>query len=151
MESQDKREELQIALEYIKTYMNNNEELANDSAVRCIASDPQTPAVVLRGIACEIRSIDILSRIAANPATSADVLAVLAKHPDKEVRLAVASNHNANMLVVMPLTTDDSPTVRFVLAENPFTDDLVLESLTLDENPFVAHRASVTIERLQNQ
>lgn len=151
MESREKQEELQFALEYIKKYMKENDELSNDSAVKFIASDPQTPAVVLRGMACEMRNVDILSRIAGNQATSSDVLAVLARHPEKEVRLSVASNHNATMLVVMPLTNDDSPTVRFTLAENPFTDDLVLESLALDDNPFVAHRASATIERLQDQ
>src|SRR5690606_1472344 len=123
------KEELRTSILYIAEYINRRADLTYDYALKSIASDPSTPPTVLKCIAYESSNAEVLERVAANRSTGNDVLASLATNADKDIRLAVANNHNANRITIGPLLVDESPTVRYILAENPYTDEFVLEKL----------------------
>lgn len=142
-------DESRRALEYIRSMSQQYQDFSNDSLMKLIASDIRTPVTVLKTISENTSNVELLRRIATNPNTSEEVLNRLAKHGNKEVRLALATNPNTANIAVTPLSFDDSPTVRFTLAENPYTNTVVLETLRDDEDPVIAYQAQETLTRTQ--
>jgi len=65
-----------------------------------------------------------------------------------DVRIAVADHPDTSIGVLAELAEDESPDVRFAIAENHNVGREILFKLTEDENPYVAHRARITLQRL---
>jgi len=91
---------------------------------------------------------DSVIQAAENPATSADILGMLAESCNVEVRMAVAHNPSALLETVTALAQDESDDLRYQLAENHNIHESVLILLAKDPHPYVAHRAKTTLARL---
>jgi len=113
----------------------------------CIASDPETPGEIIEHLA---RTDDerLLERIAEHPNVSPFLLEILASHPSHNVRSAVADNPNVPEELLMELCNDRHPDVRYQMADNPCMSTDVLNVLAEDSHPYVAHRARLTLMRL---
>ncbi len=113
----------------------------------CIASDPNTPSEILEHLA-RTDNTRLLEKIAENPNSKPFLLEILASHPSPDVRSAVSENPNVPEDIVATLCQDDHPDVRFRLAENPYIGAKVLNDLAEDSNPYVAHRARLTLMKM---
>ncbi len=113
----------------------------------CIASDPETPTELLEHLA-KTDNERLLERIAEHPNLSPFLLEILASHPSPGVRAAVAENPNVTDDILMALCNDSHDDVRYSIAENPSMRPEVLANLIEDSNPFVAHRARLTLMKL---
>jgi hypothetical protein len=113
-----------------------------------LAVNPTTPGHVLEGLV-EGAVRAMLERIAENPSATATLLIRLACHDCPEVRAAVAENTNTPQQIVFDLAQDECLDVRYSIAENPHMPLVVLDMLAHDDNPYVAHRARLTIHRVQ--
>ena len=115
-----------------------------------IASNPNTPPAVLNYLTRNAAESDVLERVAENPRSPVELLAVLAENEHARVRAAVAENLHTPEDVLAVLINDADPDVRYRLAENPNVGESLLEKLAADANPYVGHRASATLHRLQS-
>jgi len=114
----------------------------------CIASDPNTPAEILEHLA-RTDNTRLLEKIAEHPNVKPFLLEILASHSSPDVRAAVSENPNVPEDIVATLCQDDNPDVRFQLAENPYIGEGALNELADDSNPYVAHRARLTLLRME--
>ena len=83
-----------------------------------------------------------ISGTARNPNTPPSVLAFLAAHPDKFVRIAAAANPNLGAGVLAELARDDEDDVRVAAAQHPNTPPDVLALLADDPDGFVRQRVA---------
>jgi hypothetical protein len=113
----------------------------------CIVSDPETPGELLEHLA-KTDNERLLERIAEHPNLSPFLLEILASHPLPGVRAAVAGNPNVPADVLMSLCNDGHDDVRYSIAENPSMSPEILDYLVEDSNPFVAHRARLTLMKM---
>lgn len=113
----------------------------------CIASDPETPSELLEPLA-RTDNERLLERIAEHPNVTPFLLEILASHPSPDVRAAVAENPKVPDDILDELCNDSHPDVRYRIAENPNTRPERLASLTEDSNPYVAHRAKLTLMKM---
>jgi len=114
----------------------------------CIASDPNTPAEILEHLA-RTDNTRLLEKIAEHPNVKPFLLEILASHTSPDVRAAVSENPNVTEDIVATLCQDDHPDVRFRLAENPNLSLDALNELAEDSNPYVAHRARLTLMKME--
>lgn len=113
----------------------------------CIACDPDTPGEILEHLA-RTDNETLLERIAEHPNASPFLLEILASNPSPDVRAAVAENPNVPDEILGELLFDNHPDVRFRIAENPSMHPDVLNELCEDSNPYVAHRARLTLMKM---
>jgi hypothetical protein len=113
-----------------------------------LAVNPSTPGHVLHSLV-DGAPTPMIERIAENPNATTALLTQLASHACPEVRAAVAENSNTPQQIVFDLAQDECLDVRYGIAENPHMPLVVLDMLAHDENPYVAHRARLTIHRVQ--
>jgi len=113
----------------------------------CIASDPETPTELLERLATTDNE-RLLERIAEHPNLSPFLLEILASHPSPDVRAAVAENPNVTAEILTALCNDSHDDVRYSIAENPSMSPDTLSMLIEDSNPFVAHRARLTLMKM---
>ncbi len=113
-----------------------------------LAVNPTTPGHVLDSLV-EDAAPSMLERIAENPNATSALLTRLANHSCPAVRSAVAENANTPQQIVFDLAQDECLDVRYSIAENPHMPLVVLDMMAHDENPYVAHRADLTIHRVQ--
>jgi len=97
------------------------------------------------------KDIQMLERIALDPATPPTILGELSNHPDSDFRAAVADNPNTPTTAIWHLAKDPDVNVRYQLAENHNIPLAVLQFLVEDEHPYVACRAVQTVSRLQTR
>jgi len=93
-------------------------------------------------------SVDVLERIAEDPTTHADILAVLACWDNPQVRSAVIDNALCPFDLLTTLSQDESTDVRYRAAECPHVPIEILKLLCEDENCYVSFRAKRTIDRI---
>lgn len=123
--------------------------LAVEVATR-LANSPTTSAEVLEILShCDI--VSVVEAVAANRSTSQDTMAWLLKHPSAEVRIGLVDNPLLPYSIQRRLVFDPDADVRHALAENHNVIRQVLEVLLNDENPFVVSRAQKTILRLDTK
>lgn len=113
----------------------------------CIACDPETPGEILEHLA-RTDNETLLERIAEHPNASPFLLEILASSPSADVRSAVAENPNVPDEILVELCKDDHPDVRYSIAENPGMSLDILSDLAEDNNPYVAHRARLTMMKM---
>jgi hypothetical protein len=113
----------------------------------CIATDPETPAELLEPLA-RTDNERLLERIAEHPNVSPFLLEILASHPSPDVRAAVAENPNVPDRILADLCNDIHDDVRYRIAENASTSAERLMNLAEDPNPYVAHRARLTLMKV---
>lgn len=89
-----------------------------------------------------------MREISRSVVTPAYILRRLASSSDAEMKMAVADHLNTPASVLVMLSQDENPDVRFALAENHNMSRDLLVKLSLDSNPYVAHRAQITLSRL---
>ena len=130
------------------------------SAEACFAPRPSSTENILRELLAYAERAKLmlavlsaqtktqLQHTAANPTTPTRMVHWLAKHPDSDVRAAVAENANAPAEALRILCTDLDPNVRYQLADQYHMPQHILQILSNDENPYVACRAARTLERL---
>ncbi len=92
------------------------------------------------------RNPAVRCRIAENPRTSPEVLAILATDAVTEVRAALAWNAAVHVDVLERLCHDEDVNVRLALTENQHLPEFLLELLAKDENPYVQHHAKRALE-----
>ncbi len=114
-----------------------------------IAGNPEVAGGLLKHLA---RSTDasVRARVAENIATPLSTLMQLVNDEDKEVRLSLSVNKSLPKMLLAKLAKDADPDVRFEIADNAQMPKHLLELLSEDENPYVAHRAQLTLTRLQS-
>lgn len=122
-----------------------NERLSPVSRIRrIVASNPNTPAVVLGRLAQDHDAI-VRMAVAENPRTPSDILAMLAQDANSDVRLTVVENRNTWLVTLYRLAADDNDDVRYGMAECCHMPVEILLLLCDDENPYVRARASKTM------
>ena len=78
--------------------------------------------------------------------THVDILCMLSKDADPEVRMGAARNPNTPVGILIKLSTDNDWGVQYYIIDNPNTPVDVLEGLSKDDDWFVAERA---VQRLK--
>jgi len=87
-------------------------------------------------------------RIASDPNTPDVVLRRLAEEGDSAVQALVAENSNTPVDSIWRLAREPNSDIRYSLAENHAIAIEVLNLLADDENPYVAQRANKTLKRV---
>jgi hypothetical protein len=128
---------------------NHETEMTRSSWIILLSSSAITDEIL--GSLLPGASVEMLERIAENPATPASILQILSASDDSRVRAAVAENPSTSDSILLAFCCDKSPDVRFRLAECPYISKRLLNLLAEDENCYVAFRARQTLERLQRQ
>jgi hypothetical protein len=133
------------------------EPMINTRGAQTVSRRPRHLKVVGTPIDLAFHQVDVLwqldkrtlERMATDISTPVVVLERLAKHPNADVRAAVAENENTPLYTVWALSKDADADVRYQLAENHNLPMSLIRSLAGDENPYVACRAQQTLVRLQ--
>ena len=116
---------------------------------RLTAADPSTPGDLLASLSNVVNDVDILTYIAGNRSSPANVLALLAFHESVDVRIAVGENFSTPTEVLRHLACDESDDVRFNLADNHNVPVEILKILANDEHPWISWRAQKTMNKLE--
>ena len=90
----------------------------------------------------------VKQRLAENPVSPEDLLRLLARDKNPDVRAAVASNDNTPPDLLEELSLDEDVNVRLILANEIKLPVYLLEWLARDDNPYVADRAESTLDIL---
>lgn len=86
--------------------------------------------------------------VAQNKTIPSEILSILAKDEDEDVRLFVAQKRKLDMAVIKELAHDRSETVRQRIAYNPRTPREVLQSLAPDVSVIVSEVAQNRLGQL---
>ena len=108
------------------------------------AREEATEKVWLEVIA---RYPDMREWVAYNKTVPLEILAVLARDPDRRVRQAVAMKRKLSRELFGRLASDPDASVRSTIAGNPKAPNEVLAGLLSDPDAFVAETARATCER----
>lgn len=111
-----------------------------------IAGSPQVASQQLNALS-RSKEAKVRARVAEHSATPLKALARLLQDESAEVRLSLSYNDSLPNIFLAQLASDENPDVRWALAENFLLPIHILEFLANDENPYVAHRASLTLDR----
>lgn len=79
------------ALRYIRKYFYKHDEFSHMQVLRMLLSEVDTPPEVLRAMAHATGQVELLEKVAVHPNTPRDVVERLARHTNRNVRMAASS------------------------------------------------------------
>lgn len=108
------------------------------------AGQPSTPIEIQERLA-QASCSRVRARVAENRSSLPQLLELLSRDRNPDVRIAVGSNPVTPVSTLWNLALDEHVDVRFSLADNANTVFIILIWLSADENPYVAQRALKTM------
>jgi len=106
-----------------------------------LARNPNTPPEILTILARD-ENLNVRWRVARNPNTPPEILTILAQDKDEYVRWNVAQNPNTPPEILTTLARDEVSSVRRGVAQNPNTPPEILTILARDEDADVRCRVA---------